>query len=241
MRNIERAQPVLIRPRGFTLLELLLALVISGVLAGVLYASLAIAFNARDAAHEELGATATARTALEIVRADLAGVLPPTGILAGAIVGTDATGPGDAPADELTYVTNNATMPTGEELADLVSVTLHLVDSDAPRAGRRLVRDVNPNLFAQTEPPRTRQVLAERVASMNIRYFDGSAWHDTWESAEQNDTQPAAVALTLTVLPENVTDETSSLEDSNVIVHRTFALPMAPTRAQRQAQRRSTP
>lgn len=142
---------------GFTLLELLLALVITGILAGVLYLSLRIAFNAREAAMAEVGAAAVGRGALEVVRGDLAGVLPPTGILAGPVVSVDDINTRGEAVDDLAYVTNGAMLPTGDRLADLVSVELRLVEMEQPPGAavtlHRLVRDVKTSLLAPTRRP----------------------------------------------------------------------------------------
>lgn len=231
--------------RGFTLLELLLALVIVGILSGVLYASLSIAFNARDAAREEVGVRAEATAALELIRGDLAGVLPPTGILAGAMVGADASDVEGYPTDQLTYVTHHAAWPTDartDRLGDLRSVELRLVTPDRTAGvteqeqGRHLVREVRTNLLAQTEPQPERQVLARRVVSLEIRYFDGEEWHDTWDSAQGNDTLPSSVAVTLQMLPPEIPPGVRDLEDVLLTAHREFAPLMAPNATRRQLQ-----
>ena len=235
-RHAGAAQP------GFTLLELLLALVITGVVAGVLYASLAVAFDAREAAREEVGAGAVGRTALEVVRGDLAGVLEPSGILAGAMLGTDGTGPEGYPADELAYTTNNRMMPTGDEPGELKSVELRLVAPPDPRPGEEpargyhMVRDIQTNLLARNEPRRSRQVLAERVMGMDIRYYDGSAWLDAWDSAQQGDTRPTVVAIILQLLPAETDEDAARLEEELIPVRRHILLPMAPSESQRQAR-----
>jgi len=72
---------------AFTLLEMLVALALMGMRASALYASLHIGFRARAGGEAAIEPVRTASLALELVRRDLEGAMPPTGILAGAAPG----------------------------------------------------------------------------------------------------------------------------------------------------------
>jgi hypothetical protein len=37
------------------------------------------------------------------------------------------------------------------------------------------------------------------VRSFSLRYWDGTTWQETWDSTQQNDTLPLAVAVTIQV------------------------------------------
>lgn len=233
-RAVPASHPRRVRAAGFTLLELLLAVAISAITAGVLYAGLAITFNARDAVTREMNRAGAARSTLEVVRADLAGAARPTGILAGPLIGESANDAHGRATDELSFFTNNRLMPAEPMMGELQAVRFGLVDppatNDAPRAARPrwLVREVRTNLLAPTEPTPTTQVLARRVWSLEMRYHDGTDWQETWNSTTRGDALPVAVELTLRLMPEEgEVDAGASLreiEDATVEVRRTFAL-----------------
>ena len=203
---------------GFTLLEILLAMVITGLLVVVLYASMGVAFRAQAAGVETLAEARTGRIALETVAADLRGVLPPRGLMAGGFVGYDELNVAGRASDELHFVTTGAMLPAAEGMSDLRAVMVYVaLDDDG--AGR-LVRQVQVNPLPSDEPQAVGQVLATRVVSLNIRYFDGYDWLDTWDSAQQADTLPAAIELTLQRLREGAdTADAWTTDELVTVVH----------------------
>jgi prepilin-type N-terminal cleavage/methylation domain-containing protein len=67
-----------------------------------------------------------------------------------------------------------------------------------------LVRGVDTNLLA--DPPTTvlpQEVLITNVKSIQIQYYDGTGWINSWDSmgADQNNVLPTAVKLVLTLEP----------------------------------------
>ena len=217
------------RDAGFTLLELLLAIAISAVTASVLYASLAIAFNARDAVTDELRLAGAGRTMLDAVRADLATAARPTGILAGPFMGEPAQDAHGRAADEMSFFTNNRMMPADELMGELFAVRIGLIDAPEGEQfppSRWLVREVHTNLLAPIEEEPVVQVLARHVWSLEMRYHDGNDWQDAWDSTTRGDSLPTAVELTLRKLPEDVDVSASrfELEEQTMIVRRTFYL-----------------
>jgi prepilin-type N-terminal cleavage/methylation domain-containing protein len=90
------------RGAGFTLMELLVALVMAGVVALSLVGSVRVAFQARQAAARAARSTQASAIAMEFIRQDLGGVMPPnpnwvdpTGVIvstAAAASGSTGTG-----------------------------------------------------------------------------------------------------------------------------------------------------
>ena len=78
------------RQPGFTLLELLVALVLMVALTSSLYACFRIAFKAQDHTSAALAPARTALTALELMRLDLESAMTPNNVLAGPFEGTPA-------------------------------------------------------------------------------------------------------------------------------------------------------
>ena len=82
--------------RGFTLLELLIALALMVLLAATLYSCLYIGFKARDAGAKTVAATGQMFSALELLGQDFECALPPTGVLAGEFQGDSTAGGGSS-------------------------------------------------------------------------------------------------------------------------------------------------
>ena len=185
------------KPRAFTLLEMLVALSLMAVLAGALYGSLHIGFRAQRSATAAIDPVRTASLALEMVRKDLGSALPPTGILAGTFFAEDSADESSgANADTLTWYASTGAL--GEGRCDIVRLEL-AVASLGETGERALVRRVTSNLLAPKEQEPAEEVLCRRVAALNLRYFDGSAWLDTWDSTVTDNALPMAVEVTLAV------------------------------------------
>ena len=86
---------------GFTLLELLVAMTLMVVTASCLYTALYTGFNAQRSARAAVEPTSQALSAIELLKQDIHGVLPPKGTLAGAFIGTNSRSSSGAAADYL--------------------------------------------------------------------------------------------------------------------------------------------
>lgn len=93
------------RAGAFTLLELLVALAMAGIIAGSLYSALRIGFRARASAESSIEPIRTAEMATSVLRADFECAVRATGTLAGPFVGTDSTGDGGLSADAVSFYT----------------------------------------------------------------------------------------------------------------------------------------
>lgn len=115
--------------------------------------------------------------------------------------------PGGEPApiderDELTMAvlppapSYGSEMPIGEGALWQV---IYKIDDDPETTERGLVRAVTrvrePATGSDPEPV---EELAQEVVALNLNFFDGSEWTDTWDSSG-SDTLPQAVALDLVV------------------------------------------
>ncbi|MBE0535377.1 MAG: prepilin-type N-terminal cleavage/methylation domain-containing protein [Phycisphaerae bacterium] len=182
--------------KGFTLLEMLAAMSLMVAVAACLYSSLYTAFRARRSAESALNPTLTAWRAIELLKQDLSGALPPTGILAGGFLGTDAhDGKGYDTDSVILHTTYVHTLD--DALSDGISMVELVMEEDA--GSRRLVRRVTTNLLSPRAVESATQILCRGVRSLNIRYFDGYSWRDEWDSAAYENTLPAAIELDLLV------------------------------------------
>ncbi|MHC4994097.1 MAG: type II secretion system protein GspJ [Planctomycetota bacterium] len=88
-RQKETGSIALARRRGFTLLEMLVAVAIVGVMGLTMYSSLRIAFNAQESAQWTVNPVRNADAAMKFLRQDLTMALPSGGKLVGEFVGSD--------------------------------------------------------------------------------------------------------------------------------------------------------
>jgi len=175
---------------------MLVAMAMMAVLVGSLYASLQIGFRARERADASLVAVRTAGIVQDILRQDLECAPPPRGVLAGPFVGQDAKGTAatNADADSVAFYTRAANTPDAAPGIILVEFAVAQLADDPEPA---MVRRVTVNLLAPQTPEPIEEVLCRNVASLNLCYFDGSTWLDTWDSTTQGDALPAAVEVAL--------------------------------------------
>lgn len=209
-------------PRAFTLLELLVALAMGVIIAGALYSSLRAGFRARTLAEAQVEPVRTAELATALLRPDFESARPANSTLAGPFVGTDTTGEAGLAADTVEFFTLGdptdplAAMapaggaaagpaspvggvagpaPTGE--ARQVQIGLVALPGPGGSAEQCLVRRVTTNLLAQVAVEPYEEVLCRNVRSLNIRYYDGLAWQDSWDSTLLENNIPTAVEVML--------------------------------------------
>jgi prepilin-type N-terminal cleavage/methylation domain-containing protein len=206
--------------KGFTLLELLAAMSLMVVVSSCLYTALYTGFRAYQTAQTAVDPTLAAVNAIEVIKQDLRGVLPPGTHLAGSFIGTDASGIKGVDNDSVEFYTTHI-FPEDSQTASLVvsapltdqatdtgvmggigKVELLLdEDMEAHDGTYLLLRDVTTNLLAPNEPVPIEQVLCRGVVSLNLRYYDGSDWVDGWDSTSTTDPNmlPLAVEVDLQI------------------------------------------
>lgn len=190
------------RAAGFTLLEVILAVVVTAIVTAGLFTSMSGVFKTRRQVEDHLAGRDALRMAVALLRQDLQCVPPAGGRISGVFIGENETGMGSADADALTYVTANPALKSDQDFADLRQVELRLLESDSDPDHYVLGRLVTGNLLATTTPEPTLQVLARRVVAMDLTYFDGGEWLDEWDSTELENAIPLAVRIELTLAPE---------------------------------------
>lgn len=184
-----------VKRRGFTLLEMLAATAMVAMLAGSLYASLHIAFQAR---HSALAAVETVRRSslsMELIQADLESAMVPSGILAGEFVGRSAQNAGAA-GDELSFYAAAMDIEPGPGVGDVKKVE-YCCEPSWDSGEMVLIRRLTTNLLAPTTPEPKQETICRRLRTFTLKYFDGSTWQDNWDSAAQNNQLPQAVEVTL--------------------------------------------
>jgi prepilin-type N-terminal cleavage/methylation domain-containing protein len=178
---------------GFTLLEVLVAISLMAMVAGSLYGGMYVGIKAHRSATSAVAPARTAALTLELLRQDFDAALPPKGILAGTFVATNGPAGG---WDSLVFFSCANVPAEGHSGSDMRKVELS-VETAADDPLPVLMRRVTTNLLASNTPLLREQILCRRITTFNIRYFDGTQWLDSWDSAGEDNTLPTAVEVTL--------------------------------------------
>ncbi|MCL5282595.1 MAG: prepilin-type N-terminal cleavage/methylation domain-containing protein [Planctomycetes bacterium] len=196
--------------RGFTLLELVVAMSLMVVVSSCLYSALYTGFRAYRSAQAAVDPTAAAINVIELIKQDIGGVLPPGGTLAGAFIGTDSGGLKGVDADSLEFYTTHVyandarldgrTTTAAPLVGGIGKVALLLEEDSEEKDGTYLLlRQVTTDLLAPREMEPEEQVLCRGVASLNFRYYDGTGWVDSWDSTTDSNSLPLAVEVDIQI------------------------------------------
>lgn len=181
------------RPRGFTLLELLVAIVLMVIVAMSLAASMRIGFKARDSAESAVEPGRTAALAFEVVRGDLESAAPPRGILAGAFVGTASTDD-KGESDDVFFYSTTAGPQHDYGTGEVKQIEI-LAYTDPTTGEHNLVRRVTGNLLSEVQQQPDEEVLCRNIGSFTLMYFDGTDWVNSWDSTQYDNTLPSAIQM----------------------------------------------
>ena len=174
---------------GFTLIELMVALLIFAMIAAAGVSLLSFGVRAQAAATQRLEDTADLRRFSTLMASDLAQAMPrvargPDGQPIRAFTGND----GRSNPLVLGYVRGGWTNPDNAARAGIQRVDVTLVDG-------RLTRTAYPMVDGSVAPAGI--VLADRVEQLTMRYRDRRGeWRPRWDDALLN-TLPAAVEMTV--------------------------------------------
>jgi type II secretion system protein J len=183
---------------GFTLLELILAMGMISMLAVSLYATLRVAFKARESATSGIAPMRSANIALDLLGEDLESALPPTGLLAGAFLAQHL---GDVQVSQDTvefYCIGSSDSLDPPNSAGFRKIDLGVIPSPDGR-GNLLVRRITSNLLSPQEVQPEEEILCRNVRSFALRYYDGSQWYEEWDSTQMGDILPLAVQVDIQI------------------------------------------
>lgn len=184
------------RNRGFTLLEVLIAVVLLGILAGALYGSYFSVVRARERAatgmesRRELGAT------LDLIRREFSSVKYVRSDKRLHFVVEDRDNFG-VPSSTLELSTLTAQTDLSRSESGIVMVRYRMADKDGKRTLTRQERDL---VF---DGPAAVPVYPqmERISAFLVECYDGSKWVRSWDTSI-NGTLPKALKVTVQVEEE---------------------------------------
>ena len=194
--------------RGFTLLELIVAMALMNVIALALYASMHIVLKAKRTSQAAIKPYRAIVPAFESLRNDISGVMVPDGLLAGPFQGQDLND-----TDFLRFYTCSY-QPNDNEAASNIILVEYFLQADTDRQQMVLKRGTIKNLLSTKAVEPEEEIIARNITGFDVKYYDGYSWLDEWDSTALGNVLPWGIKVTL-LLSE------SSAKDT--VLQRTFS------------------
>jgi general secretion pathway protein J len=200
---------------GFTLLELLLAVLVFSIVLGAIQVVFFSALRLRSRTAESIERSLPLQQTLAIVKRDLGNLVPPGGVLSGALQST----PTISTSGSITgsrrgqngpeFYTATGVVDDNTPWSEIRRVSYYLSSPTNDTPGQDLYRSVARNLLPVTQDETDDQFLMSGVESIEFQYYDGNAWRDTWDSTQVDSATglsnnlPRAIRLELQLHYEN--------------------------------------
>ena len=190
-------------PRGFTMIELLVALAMVAIVAASLTSALWSAYHETRQAQAVVAPSDQVSIALEYICDDVqnAYITPNIATAAAPLAtdfeGTQAQDTRGHEADDLQFY-STAESPQHVDANGEVKHIEYTVEQPVGGNDYVLVRRVIRNLLPPSvQPAPDEEIICRGVNSFTIQYYDGSNWNSTWDSTAENNELPAAVQVIL--------------------------------------------
>jgi general secretion pathway protein J len=190
--------------KGFTLIEILIALVLLGILSGALYASYFTVVRAREKAAEGMESRRELGTTLDLLRREIASAAFFRDDKRLFLVVEDRDNFGK-PASALELTTQPTAWGSERRESGIIAVSYRLVEKDKQLRLTRSERDV---LYDASEEKPYPQM--ERISSFLVECYDGSKWVKSWNTSI-NGTLPKMLRITVTI------EENGKLQEFSVL------------------------
>jgi type II secretory pathway pseudopilin PulG len=198
---------------GFTLLELTFALLLTAIIVPILYGALVSCYKLKAAAQAAVEPPRTAEQAFDWLRQDLGNAVPPNALAAtdgtptlmGPFEGTQNKDDRGREADDIVFFSVADSPMHASANGEIKMIELTVIT--APDGEHVLVRKVTNDLVSYlngSPPDPDVEVICRGVDGFTLAYSTGAAvpidsWPATWDSTAQDNTLPAAVAVTITL------------------------------------------
>ena len=74
------------------------------------------------------------------------------------------------------------------------------------------------NLLSTTAVEPDEEIIARNIAGFDVKYYDGYAWQDAWDSTAQGNTLPWAVKVSLFMASPDTEDDSSQKRFSRIFM-----------------------
>jgi type II secretion system protein J len=173
--------------RGFTLLELIVAMVLFTIVMSAAYALFDSTQDLSSGAGKVSEMQQEARFVLEHLRRDLQGTTAiDAGDTASRFLGTD-NGSDEEPLDEIQFLSiNRETLWSTQPESDMSMTRYYVIEEEESTDQEGLVRIRNTDLLSTTtvqEEEEEAEEIGPNVVFVNFRYHDGNEWQESWDSS----------------------------------------------------------
>ena len=181
---------------GFTLIEILMAAIAGALILGSIYTVFTRAVQLRNNATERTREAQLRARAATVLRNDLQNGLVSGGIIAATLEGSRNSQGSQFPG-YLRFTTTTARNADAEIAGDVHEVEYYIANDQAAtdRNVGVLVRAVNHNLLGSLQAVAHEELLLPGVESMEVSFYDGDSWADSWEVNESDNTVPKAIRV----------------------------------------------
>lgn len=180
---------------GFTIAEVLVAILITSILAGVIYGSYRGALRIIYASQKDMERTTMARLMLDRVARDLACAYLRAGKEYLVFVGADGGEEGRG-ADTVTFIAGTHERMERDAPESVLCEVTYRLDAEG-----YLLRREDPILDEDAFSGGEERAIGEGVAGFDLEYLGDSGWVPSWDSRE-DDSLPRAARVTLTMVTE---------------------------------------
>ena len=196
--------------RAFTLLEVLLAIVILGLVMVAVHSVFHAALQLRNKADESFTEAIPLQHALAMIKNDIVNLALPGGTLSGSLETSPTTGSSmnlthDGEQCGPTFYTTAGTLSDLQPWSEMRKVNYYLMTPTNDSNGLDLVRSITRNLLPVNEEEFSDQRLMSGVNQLAFQFYDGTTWRDDWDSTGASSTAstnplPAGVRVQLTLI-----------------------------------------
>jgi prepilin-type N-terminal cleavage/methylation domain-containing protein len=185
---------------GFTLVELLTAIVIAVVIASAIYETLSIGLKSKKKGVDISEKNQIARVIFDNLRADLLSCsvssTTPSWSFSGTMVSSGSTY-----QDTLQFVTLNQSVDWNTTAQSDESFVKYAIDTTPTNNKVGLIRIINRHVTDPDSTDLDYQFISGDVVSLHFQYYDGSSWLEEW----MTDTTilPKMVSITMAVKDPN--------------------------------------
>jgi len=183
---------------GFTLIEVLLALVVLSILMVVVHSVFYGAIQLRNTVDQTIQNAMPLQHALRMIKRDVANLTIPGGTLTGTlqtplVANSTMSSQHDGEQCGPTFYTASGTIDDLSPWSEMRKVTYYLQSPTNQSEGLDLVRSVTRNLLPVTTEEYVDQRLLSGVERLDFQFYDGNQWVDEWDSTTASSTGLSSV------------------------------------------------
>jgi type II secretory pathway component PulJ len=194
---MNRKRPAIARG-GFTLIEIMVASIGAAMIMVAIYGVFYNAVKMRDNATARTRESRLRARAVNIIRDDLRGALISGGTFATTLEGGSGTSSESSFPGYLKISCTTGKDTDNALYGDVQQVEYYIADDKTGAAGANagaLVRTITRDLLATVQQDTPEQQLLPGVKSMDVAFYDGQNWQESWQYSTTATTLPEAVRV----------------------------------------------